>query len=92
MRWSCISLLESAGGYMKEFFDDNVAGLKEPAFFDDDSNPALQEKTDFSEQWRMICELYSCRSLSPPGDKLPAMSAVVDTYAGLLKDVYLAGL
>jgi hypothetical protein len=49
-----------------------------PAFFDDDSNPALQEKTDFLEQWRMICELYSSRSLSQPGDKLPAMSVIVD--------------
>lgn len=77
---------------MKEFFDDDIAGLRDPAFFDDDSNPALQEKTDFLEQWRMVCELYSKRSLSQSRDKLPAMSAIVDTYAGLLEDDYLAGL
>jgi hypothetical protein len=39
---------------VKGFFDDNVAG---PSIFDDDSNPALQEKMDFSEEGRMICDL-----------------------------------
>ncbi|KAJ4290282.1 hypothetical protein N0V90_010497 [Kalmusia sp. IMI 367209] len=92
MRWSCLSLLESHGSYINEFFDDDLAGLRDPTFFDDSPKIKVPKDVDFLEQWRLICETYSSRKLTEPGDKLLAMSAIASSYKKIFRDDYYAGL
>ncbi|KAH8742456.1 hypothetical protein BGZ57DRAFT_779484, partial [Hyaloscypha finlandica] len=42
--------------------------------------------------WSVIVEEYTMRKLSNSGDRLLAISGIAHYYAGILKDVYLAGI
>ncbi|GKZ25431.1 hypothetical protein AbraIFM66951_000643 [Aspergillus brasiliensis] len=50
------------------------------------------DKTTLYNAWYKIVEDYTCRDLTVPSDKLPALAGIARTHAVALNDEYLAGI
>ncbi|PYH38103.1 HET-domain-containing protein [Aspergillus neoniger CBS 115656] len=50
------------------------------------------DKTELYKAWYKIVEDYTCRDLTVPSDKLPAVAGIARTHALALNDEYLVGL
>jgi hypothetical protein len=87
LRWSCRDA---------EWYDDEEAAATALSW---DVDKRLASLRDLSQDydlvrldWQSIVSEYTDRTLSVPTDRLLAISGVAETYAGIFKDDYLAGI
>lgn len=94
--WGCWSADTPSDGWIKTGADDEPIQTWDPAVFRAPSSSAATGKLDAETLrygWRQLVTKYTYRSLSFPGDKLPAIAAAAARVGEALhQDDYVAGL
>lgn len=71
--------------------EDSFLPVKTRRKFFDKSNPTVS-RSRLADEWRDIVRQYTRRTMTDPGDKLPALSGIAAEFGRLSGDEYLAGL